>query len=661
MMLILVVFASKAESWDASRSKSSQHFIVYWQEGFGADPSTCTNTIGNMSCTVDIDELLAKAEQFYDTEVNKLGMANVGNGKSQLETRKMKIYLMYTSDWTANGGGEDNYTGALWVNPAACNPIGSTIAHEIGHAFQFQVYCDYLLTHPGSNVLGGWRYGFGNNGAGGCAIWEACANFQSYQDYPDQVFGNYANVREWLNNYHRHVFNEQMRYASYYWWYYLVEKHGYKAYGNLWNSSYYPEDPLETYQRLYCDNRLDNLWKDYFAYAQRLPNYQFAPIHNYVIKDALNYNVTYYKNGDYLQVAYASCPGTSGVNITPLNVPAAGTTITANFAGIAPGSALASGDPGTAITEYYSFDRTSPSTTVTTYNKVGTDSEAGWRYGFVAVNDQDESLYSEMFSDRNGTASYTIPAGTKRLYFVVVGAPSTYHRHYWNEGAGVGETDDYQWPYKVKFGNTNPIGYSEPKNTTIDYTATGDGTSSDFVLGTFSLSESGILAQVAAAFDMNEGDVKSLLQSISAGSTSTPSEGKISFGLLQPDNSYTYTYTANSGFWTNDAGYSVTWGNNQSVYLEIDKSTMTATYGHMGNGGAKNITLHPVFAYTKNGKTYYAILNLHLVYTNGKTVTGISQIMDESTSSSAVYTLSGKQAVTDKGILIIKGKKYIKK
>lgn len=57
----------------------------------------------------------------------------------------MEIYLLYQSEWLATGSGYDNVIGALWVNPSTCQPVGSTIAHEIGHSFQYMVFCDYLL------------------------------------------------------------------------------------------------------------------------------------------------------------------------------------------------------------------------------------------------------------------------------------------------------------------------------------------------------------------------------------------------------------------------------------------------------------------------------------------------------------------------------------
>ena len=157
--------------WSWFRSKQSEHFFVFWEAGFGSDPNSDTIP-ANMR--VDIDDLLEKAEQFYTTNVEKLGFADVGQGKSYLDKYKMEIYLLYQEEWLATGSGYDNTIGALWVNPSTCQPVGSTIAHEIGHSFQYQVYCDKLFQGGTDDLKSGFRYGYeGSNGGNG--FWEQCA------------------------------------------------------------------------------------------------------------------------------------------------------------------------------------------------------------------------------------------------------------------------------------------------------------------------------------------------------------------------------------------------------------------------------------------------------------------------------------------------------
>ena len=162
--------------WSWWRMKQSEHFFVFWEPGFGDDPNA--ESVPE-ALRVDIDDLLQKAEQFYKTNVEKLGMATIGEGKSVLDNYKMQIYLLYQTKWLATGSGYDDKIGALWVNPSTCKPVGSTIGHEIGHSFQYQVSADKLFTGEampidkadGSQLVpAGFRYGFGENGAGGCAF-----------------------------------------------------------------------------------------------------------------------------------------------------------------------------------------------------------------------------------------------------------------------------------------------------------------------------------------------------------------------------------------------------------------------------------------------------------------------------------------------------------
>ena len=189
--------------WSWFRSKQSEHFFVFWEAGFGDDPNAATV---DAALRVDIDDLLEKAEQFYKTNIEKLKFAELGQGKSYLDKYKMEIYLLYQTEWLATGSGYDNTIGALWVNPSTCQPVGSTIAHEIGHSFQYQVYCDKILQGEPNDFKHGFRYGYeGSNGGNG--FWEQCAQWQSYQDYPEQLFANY-HFDVWLANCHRHFEHE---------------------------------------------------------------------------------------------------------------------------------------------------------------------------------------------------------------------------------------------------------------------------------------------------------------------------------------------------------------------------------------------------------------------------------------------------------------------
>ena len=156
-----------SSKWSWHRYKQSEHFFVFWEAAFGSDPNSSSVP---SDLRVDIDDLLAKAEQFYQTNIVSTQFCTVGQGKSYLDKYKMEIYLLYQTEWLATGSGYDNVIGALWVNPTTCQPVGSTIGHEIGHSFQYQVYCDQILTGETGeyDFKSGFRYGYdGSSGGNG--------------------------------------------------------------------------------------------------------------------------------------------------------------------------------------------------------------------------------------------------------------------------------------------------------------------------------------------------------------------------------------------------------------------------------------------------------------------------------------------------------------
>ena len=435
--------------WTFKNSKESEHWIVYWDKRFGDNPNS-SSLPANMR--VDVDDLLEKAEKFFDTNVNKLGM--VTEGESQVDNYKMIIHLLYDEGWTAVGSGYDDKIGALWVTPQTCHPVGHTIAHETGHTFQYMVACDHRYNFVGAYTQRGWRYGFGANGSGGNAFWEQCAQWQGFQDYLDQVFG--YDVAVWLYNYHRHLNHEWMRYASYWWPFHLVEKHGHKAFGQLWRESKYPEDPIETYIRLFCDNDLEKFWDDYFEYCTKLQNYEFEAVHKYITKNygARGYSTQLIKNDDdYWQVAYGRCPETAGMNFVPLKSYTQGAEVTVNFKGLEPGSPLLDSDPGKAFKgDPMTTENLNNYTVVKKYNSAGKSADKEWRIAFVAVVQDGASGGSTVVSEAVSTSdectlTWTVPAKTIRLSLLVVPTPKTYHRHAWDET----DINDEQWPYCVKF------------------------------------------------------------------------------------------------------------------------------------------------------------------------------------------------------------------
>lgn len=598
-------------SWH--RMRQSDHFFVFWSPEFGDDPNSAENVAAGMN--VDIDDLLKKAEQYFKTNVEVLGMAELGKGKSMLDNYKMQIYLIYQDEWLATGAGYDDKIGALWVNPSTCHPVGSTIAHEIGHSFQYQVYADKIGKQGATADLHhGFRYGFGPDGAGGCAFWEQCAQWQAQIDYPQEMFGYHVDV--WKKNCHRHFNHEWMRYASYWLQHVWVEKHGVDAYGRIWRESVYPEDPLETYRRIYCSNSQTQLYSELYSYAARMVNYdlKFASPTSVTVPDNVkgDYTTYLYKIGDQkYQVGYASCPGTTGFNVIKLKVPAAGTTVSTNLAALVVGSKLAKGDKG----EQVDGDGAVVSKT-DSYNSQANNT-ANYRCGYVAMVNG-KPVYSSMSKGKSVTADYVVPSGTKALYFVVMAAPDTYNRQYWNDK----ESDDEQWPYSFEITGTDVNSYVEvidvnidpnasPKNCQVSINVRGNVDSSyDFAHYNLAYYDN---AAICYAFCLTPDEITQKLQHPSKGIT----EDKIIIRLKQPDGTYSYEDNCGGtlgGFWCDALGKLQGWGENARFYAKL--STIYDMEVGFMPGTIKSGETYPAvieMVYKKNGKEYIATLNLKFI------------------------------------------------
>lgn len=582
--------------WSWSRSKQSQHFFVFWEAGFGADPNSASVPA---LMRVDIDDLLKKAEQFYATNINRLGMAEIGKNKSYLDKYKMEIYLLYQTDWLATGSGYDDTIGALWVNPSTCQPVGSVIGHEIGHSFQYQVYCDQVLNGAPNDFKTGFRYGYdGSNGGNG--FWEQCAQWQSFQDYPEEYFGGDYGV--WAQNCHRHFEHEWMRYASYWLQCYWTEKHGDKTVSSVWKSSKYPYDAIQTYNQLYCGNNWKACADELYDYAAHVATYDIQGPRTYSSAHLNDYSTKFYTVADgYYQIAYAKCPGNTGFNVIALN-PSAGETITADFVGLKAGAALAADDPG----EYMESEKVAGR--VRNYNSADKAGNEGWRYGFVAYLSDGTRRYSEMFSSDKGTATWSVPAQTEYLYMVVMGASKTYVQSPWDEK----ETTDAQYPYKVKFSGTDLKGNfdidenAEPSDVTITLTAKCNASSGEYVQGALDLSANKNLAK---AFSLQPSSIVAKLQEVGA----EPAEGKIVWACRQSNGSYSYNSTANNGFWCDTNGDNVGWSNG---FAYVEFNGLTITYGQYPdkNKAGDKYTLSPTLIYTKGGKKYYATINVNFEF-----------------------------------------------
>lgn len=410
--------------WCYERSLQSKHWILFWEAGYG------------MTAPSVVSGILETADKIFEFYADSLKYITINQGKSKTDTYKMIIRLRHTTDWEASGSGIDNMIGLLTLsNGAHTSRSGQTVAHEIGHCFQYQTHCD-------NNNNNGWMYNWGQSTLN--VFWEMCAQWQAYKFYPDMQFNN-----EWftntINGLHRHPLCVDLRYNNFFIQDYMCHKHGMDFLGRMWNESKSPEDPLQAYMRLtmsgLSSKKLSQLNDEMWEYGARMTTFDMDPIRDRGKSSINKRNQTALVNaGDgFWSPTAANCIENFGNNAIRLNAPSTEKTIYAELVGQA-------GKAG-----------------YTSHNKT----KAGWRVGFVALQKDGTRLYSEVgtatYKDSVTIVSFDCPAKCSYVWLVVSGAPTSYWTRDWLswDKEGVAE----QWPYRVKLYQTNV--YGKANNNTL--------------------------------------------------------------------------------------------------------------------------------------------------------------------------------------------------
>lgn len=409
--------------WSNERSMQSKHWVLYWEAGYGT------------SAPASVESILNTADQVFEHYANELKFITINQRKSKTDTYKMIIRLRYTDEWEASGSGIDNVIGLLTLSRwAYTSRGGQTVAHEIGHCFQYQTHCD-------NGDWNGWMY---NWGAGNYNVfWEMCAQWQAYKFYPAMQFDN-----EWLTNtlngLHKHPLAVDLRYNNYFIQDYFCHKHGMDIIGRLWNESRSPEDPLQAYMRLTMDaslskaEKLEQLNDEMWEYGARMTTFDMDPIRTQGAGTIGKRNQTKLTKDifGFWSPTAADCIENFGNNAIRLNA-----------------------NPTTSKTVYAEFVGEAGKDGYTAYN---TD-KAGWRIGFVALQRDGTRVYGDIatatYDNPECTIAFEYPANCSHLWFVVSGAPTDYWTRDWIDWDGV-EGNKEQWPYKVKFHQTNVQGHS---------------------------------------------------------------------------------------------------------------------------------------------------------------------------------------------------------
>ena len=487
------------------------------------------------------------------------------------------MFVKYTKDWVANGSGVDQKVGMLHVNPwAISSRDGSTVAHEIGHTFQYLVSCDLGISH-------GFNYGYGDNASGGNGWWESCANWQAYKCYPNMQFTDGENFEGHLKFHHLNLLHEDWRYQNCFIQDYWCMKHGSDFIGRLWRESKKPEDPVEAYKRLnkldqaaFCDEQMEGY--------MRMATWDIDGVRDQA-KHRIGQHVSHLhlaasKEGTW-EVDSAHCPQNYGYSIINLNTTAPGTIVKAYFKGIA-------GAKG--------------------YRAINID-KAGWRYGFVAYSANGTRTYGKIESDKEGTASLTIPEDCKKLFFVVMGAPTEHWRHPWDDKAD----NDEQWPYQVKFENTDVYGnFSEYP---ADYERRDTTIYIDAKLAVSNSYSSTRVQYDMAAVSQALGLSTKEMQSVGRLASSNPRF----VGINASGSVYTGTTTSTSsntcyGHWFTSTGNVCGYDSNACVFAEFYPDQYGCYVGQYPSRlqKGKTYTIRQAIQYQKDGKWYTATMVVRL-------------------------------------------------
>lgn len=617
-------------SYSVARSRESDNFVVFWSGEYGA---TAPDALPSSDFYyVDIDYMLARAEEFYQLYTDQLGFVHPEQSTT-MSKYKCMICLIHTTTWMAYGGGYDYVIPALWINPSTCKPIGHTVAHEIGHAFHYMCFAEAGDHKESSTLNTGFHLRCGN----GQSIWEQTAQWQAANAYPEEMFNqsyplfgncaNYAFSHEW------------MRYQSYWFHYYLCDYYGDRTMvGQVWNQPM----PNQT------DGRANDFPMAYIALkglsaAQFFERYHDFAMHcaAFDFSAAQDYRSAYIGRFDYhavklgeehYQVSYSSTPQCTGFNVIELAVPAVGTDVTTHLTGLTPGCALADGDPG--VYNNGTANSLVPAG-VKTYNPSDNPSSRGFRVGYVFCKSDgsveyatDGIVHCQGKDVVTEDITTTVPSGVSRMFLVITPSLRRYFQHLWDEDI----TNDDQWPYQFALEGTTAVSVildeAEPEfekvidgreiaDVTLTYEVTLPPTNG-YDGATVAFSGSGLNA-LCTAFQMEDDPLFNQILTYSSGQQ----QGTImnypirANGTLQ---SLGKTTNGDFGHWFNAAGAAISYGTNGIAYAEFTKSTKSAVVGQYPNAnpdGTKRTIREGLKYIDASGKTAIARLIFNITFKSG--------------------------------------------
>lgn len=386
------------------RKVESANIALFWSKEYGDDPTKNDDVAKRF----DPLEALEECERFYQYYVDTLQA--VRQGDSLTERYKLLIYVIGGDEGTAFGGGAEEKVGVIWTPAVRIHqkPYGA-LAHEMAHCFQYLAKCD-----------GAWAYSSPVEGGPQASIFEMTAQYMLWQVYPDWItFENY-HLKGFMDKTHFAFLHETNMYHAPFVLEYWSEKYGKDFVWRLWLESKEGEDPVRTYKRLLNMDQPDFNDELFDAY-RRFVTWDMGRISPYARSYTNQHHTQLDSVGrDHYRIADSHAPQNYGYNAIKL-MPRAGKKVKVRFGGRA--------------------------------EKAVEQENAGWRYGFVAVQKTGERVYGEVYSKSERTVSFKVPNDTEYLWFVVSGAPKDHRVHI----ADWKDDNDEQWPYELIFTGTSPL------------------------------------------------------------------------------------------------------------------------------------------------------------------------------------------------------------
>ena len=392
-------FTSKDSEWSYYRMACTANVVCFWQKGFGDDLSKAPDLEGH-KMTVDLQNLLARVEYFYNVYRDMMEFTLPG---SNADKYRMMVMLNYSLEGTAYGGSYDNVIGALWISPNRVqDKTLNCIAHELGHSFQIQISCDGLST------------------GGGGGIFETCSQWQLWNVNPKWTTDENYHWEAFKKLIHLSLFNSENMYHAPFVLEYWSMLHGLTFMADMFRGGERGEDFTQTYMRMYNVD-VDKMGDELLDCYGRLITFDFPDKQ----KESIRYScemLSEMEDAGNGWLKPKNAPQTYGFNVDEITLPAVGQTTKIQFQALS-------------------------------------DKEnIGYRYGLVAVDQNNHATYFEPNSARKATLKYTNPGNIKKLYLVVVGCPTKEYKPEsfgWGRRRGGQQQEEQQgpttYPYQIKF------------------------------------------------------------------------------------------------------------------------------------------------------------------------------------------------------------------